>query len=143
MQAATDCQHLKTTLCELTEFLGQVSYNLTNITRRIRWLQHCLRAGQSAVIYSPCHLQTYVTTCEEVARAEYAVQSSMQIVQDLRAQLSAQHDTVADESLAPSMPAPAVSKPAPGTCKYGRLHVPHQTPSAPPCKSAIHTFYTD
>ena len=123
MQAATDCQHLQTTLRELTEFLGQVSYNLTNFTRETRSLQHCLRPVQSAVIYSPCHLQTYVTTCEEVARAEYAVQSSMQLVQDLRAQLSAQHDTVADKSLAPTMPAPSVSKLAPGAGDDVGLHM--------------------
>ncbi|DBA90261.1 TPA: hypothetical protein ACH3X1_003554 [Trebouxia sp. C0004] len=49
--------------------------------------------------------KTYITTCEEVARTEYAVQSSMQIVQELQAALSQRNDVFADQCDAPSIPA--------------------------------------
>ncbi|KAL0049516.1 hypothetical protein WJX82_003996 [Trebouxia sp. C0006] len=49
--------------------------------------------------------KTYITTCEEVARTEHAVQSNMRIVQELQAAVSQRNNVVADQSDAPSLPA--------------------------------------
>ncbi|KAL0042506.1 hypothetical protein WJX79_001762 [Trebouxia sp. C0005] len=49
--------------------------------------------------------KTYVTTCEEVARTEYAVQSNMRIVQDLQAAVSQRNNVLAGQCDAPSLPA--------------------------------------
>lgn len=48
-------------------------------------------------------MQTYITVCQEVARAEYAVQADMRVLKDLESQtISNQHETQATQQEEPS-----------------------------------------
>lgn len=71
-----------------------------------------------------CALQTYVTTCEEVARTEYAVQSNMRIVQDLQAAVSQRNNVLAGQCDAPSLPASSQIGQMPTSSEHISLHTP-------------------
>ena len=100
MEAATETQRLQITLQELIDFLGKVQ-----ITFRANRVYQSLRCNNKTTAIAVYALQTYITTCEEVARTEYAVQSNMRIVQELQAAVSQRNNVVADQSDAPSLPA--------------------------------------
>ncbi len=119
MEAATETQRLQITLQELIDFLGKVQ-----ITFRANRVEQSLRCNSKTTAITIYALQTYITTCEEVARTEYAVQSNMRIVQDLQAAVSQRNNVFADQCDAPSLPASSQSGQMPTSSEHNSLHMP-------------------
>ena len=104
MSQHTERSDLQATLQHLNKFLGQVA------TRKC-CSQSCCECLSPVVPFNAgCNhpscelslLQTYITICEEVARAEYAVQADMRILRDLELQMSISFETYDTQQEEPS-----------------------------------------
>ncbi len=119
MKAATGTQRMQSTLQELIDFLGKVQISFRTI--HVQSSLKCKHQTNSIIVWA---LQTYITTCEEVARTEYAVQSNLRTVQDLQAALSQQNNVFADQYDAPSIPASSQIGQMTTSSEHFSLHTP-------------------
>ena len=90
MQDSSKRHQLQKTLGQLIAFLGQVGWSLP-----VAYCRCC------STFRRLCDMQTYEATSAEVARAEYAVQLSSRMLQDLQNRLAA---PIPSEALLPGPP---------------------------------------
>lgn len=106
MSQHTDPSAIQATLQSLNDFLGQV---LTQHVAAVKLAVIMSACSVACCVCALCDyeyklLQTYITICEEAARAEYAVQADMRILKDLDSQVTNSFETDQEE---PSVPVKA------------------------------------
>ena len=126
MSQHTDPSAMQATLQSLNNFLGQVVTQHVIAVKLAGTAGHLLPAASALYVSMNPYLQTYITICEEVARAEYAVQADMRILRELESQVTNSFET--DQEVPCSVPVKAYgvqNKLSILLCKHCSQHTEH------------------
>lgn len=126
MSQHTDPSVIQATLQSLNKFLGQVATQ--HVARVELAVSVCLLlpAAYALNLTLTRTLQTYITVCGEVARAEYAVQADMRVLKDLETQVTNSFKTDQEEpSSVPDKACGAQHKLSMLLCKHCSQHTEH------------------